>query len=446
MDSTSRRASSKPAAASTPSKRLTAPKSEASAPPPSVKVFPKGDYILVVVNRELITAGELSRRLESVVGQAEAAGATLPPPDQIRQQVLAAMIDEHILLTHSREWGPRIDEAELDRIVAAQAQQNQMTAAELNEQLRSQGSSLQAWRKNLRDQIQIERTRDRELQNRVKVTETEIDAFLAPRLDAAGASTQYNIAQILIKVPEAANDAQISEKRRLAEQALSRLNAGEPMAKLALELSEDESKNQAGELGLRAASRLPDIFVNAVRGLASGQIVPQILRTGAGFHILQLVERRSPTAIPMLQTRASHILQRPSKNLSREEIMQNLRHWRQQILSGQKTFEALAREFSQDGSASQGGDLGWSAPGSFVPEFESVMNQVPIGGISEPTVSRFGLHLIKVTERKETPVEIKKLRDMARMALREQKSEVALSEWLQELRSRAFIEYREVPQ
>lgn len=426
--------------------RLATPASEPPAPPYPVQASLKGDYIVVVVNRELITAGELARRIENVVRQAQAAGAPLPPPDQIQQQVLDAMIDEKILLSHSREWGPRIDDAELDRIVAAQAQQNQTTVAELKEQLRSEGSHLDAWRKNLRDQLQIERTRERELQNKVKITETEIDDFLDQRLEAAGAGTQYNVAQILIKVPEGASELQIIEKRRLAEQALSRLKAGESMMKLAAEISDDESKSRGGEFGLRTANRLPDVFVNAVRGLASGQIVPDILRTGAGFHVLQLVERRSPTAIPMLQTRASHILLRPSKSLRREEAMQNLSNWRKQILSGQKTFEALAREFSQDGSASQGGDLGWTISGSFVPEFESVMNQLAIGSISEPIVSRFGIHLIKVADRKETPVEIKKLRDMARLALREQKSEATLSDWLQELRSRAFIEYREVPQ
>ena len=405
-----------------------------------------GDYILVIVNREMITAGEVARRADNILNNTQASGGATPPLAELRQQALDALINERLMLSHARETGPRIDDAEIDRIIAAQAQQNQLSVSELKERLLAEGTDFNSLRSNLRDQLQVERVRDREVQSKVKVTDAEVDTFLEQRLQAAGIGPEYNIAQVLIRVPGDASDALVDEKRRLAETALQRLKNGEAMAAVALELSDDETKSKGGALGLRTASRLPDVFVERVRTLKAGDIAPEVLRTGAGFHVLQLVEQRSPTTVPMAQTRASHILLRASKDLSREAALRRLAEFRQQILSGRRSFESVAREYSQDGSAAQGGDLGWAMPGAFVPEFEVVMNALPAGGLSEPMVSRFGMHLIKVVDRQLVPVEIKKLRDMARTMLRAQKSEAAANEWMQELRSRAFIEHREVPQ
>ena len=407
---------------------------------------PAGDYILVIVNRELITAGEVARRVDNILNNAQASGGATPPLTELRQQVLDALINERLMLSHARETGPRIDDAEIDRIIATQAQQNQLSVSELKERLLAEGTDFNTLRSNLRDQLLVERVRDRELKSRLRITDAEVDTFLDERLQAAGIGLEYNIAQVLIRVPGDASDALVNDRRRVAETALQRLKTGEPMATVALELSDDETKNKGGALGLRTANRLPDVFVEKVQGLKAGDIAPEVLRTGAGFHVLQLIERRSPTSVPMAQTRASHILLRPAKDLSRDAALQRLAEFRQQILSGRRSFESVAREHSQDGSAAQGGDLGWNMPGAFVPEFEAVMNGLPAGGLSEPMVSRFGVHLIKVVDRQLVPVEMKKLRDMARNALREQKSEAATNEWMQELRSRAFIEYREVPQ
>lgn len=423
-----------------------APAPAAVAPSATGGETASGDYILVVVNRELITAGEVTRRLAIVTQNAQLNRTPLPPPAELRQQVLDSLIDERALVTYARETGQKVEDVELDRAVANQAQQSQLTLTQFRERLRAEGIDFNTFRNNLRDQLLVERVREREMQTRNKVSNAEIESLLAQKLRDAGVSNEYNVAQVLVKVPEGASDAVVAEKRQRAELALRRLQAGEPMAQVAAELSEDDNKDQGGALGLRPADRLPDVFVEQVRSLQSGEVAPSLLRTGAGFHVLQLVEQRSANALPMTQTRARHILLRPSNQLNREAAVRRLAELRKQIQTGGQSFEQLAREYSQDGSGPQGGDLGWTMQGTFVPEFETAMNALPLGGLSEPVVSRFGVHLIQVVDRRRVPVEVKQLRDMARNMLREQKFETAYAEWLQELRAQAYIEFREVPQ
>ena len=420
------------------------PPSEAASAPSGNGIA--GDYILVVVNRELITAGEVARRVAIVTQNAQLDQASLPPPAELRQQALDALIDERVLVTYARDMGQRVDDAELDRAVANQAQQNQLSLSQFKERLRASGIDFATFRNNLRDQIMVERVREREMQSRIRLTDADVENLLAQKLAEAGVSYEYNLAQVLVKVPEGASEAVVAEKRRRAEEAFARLKAGEPMASVALAYSEDENKDKGGAMGLRAADRLPDVFLDQVRNLKPGELAPSLLRTGAGFHVLQLVERRSPSMVPMTQTRARHILLRPSNQLSREVALRRLAEFKQQIQSGRQTFDQLARENSQDGSAAQGGDLGWTLQGSFVPEFENAMNALPLGGLSEPVVSRFGVHLIQVVDRRKVPVEVKQLREMVRNMLREQKFEAAYAEWLRELRAQAYIEFREVPQ
>ena len=185
--------------------------------------------------------------------------------------------------------------------------------------------------------------------------------------------------------------------------------------------------------------------MEVVRPLKAGEIAPALLRTGAGFHVLKLVERRDAGGLAIQQTRARHILLRPSAQLPQDAALRRLAEFKRQIVSGSKTFEQLARENSEDGSAAQGGDLGWASPGGFVPEFEDTMNAMTLNGISEPIVSRFGAHLIQVVGRRQVTLDTKQLREQARAALREQKFEEAYAEWIQELRARAYVELREPP-
>jgi peptidyl-prolyl cis-trans isomerase SurA len=405
-----------------------------------------GDYILAVVNQELVTAGELQLRLERVRDDAARARQDLPPEAQLRQQLLDLLIEERVQVTHARETGQRIDDAELDRAVTNVAVQNQLTLEQLRDKLRRDGTDFARFRSNVRDQMLTERVREREVASRIRIGDEEVDNFLDKRRDAASAEVQYNIAQILVTVPEGAGTSVQAQRRARAETARARVKAGESFEAVAKDISEDPNSAQGGALGMRLAERLPDTFVAAVRGLKAGEMAAELLRTGAGFHLLKLVDKREGGAFSVLQTRARHILLRPSQQLSQEAAQRRLAGFRQQVASGAKSFEQLARENSEDGSAPQGGDLGWVSPGAFVPEFEEAMSALEIGGMSEPVVSRFGVHLIQVTERRQVTLEPKQQREQARNVLREQKFEAAYAEWIRELRARAYVEMREPPQ
>lgn len=404
-----------------------------------------GDYILAVVNQELVTASELQSRLERVRADAARQRAKLPPEEQLKREVLDALIDDRVQLTHARESGTRIDDAELDRAVNNVAVQNQITMAQLRERLRKEGIDYTRFRNNVRDQLLTERVREREVQGRIRVTDAEIDALLDERRAAAHASAEYNIAQILVSVPDGASAEETARRRERAEGAKKRVAAGEAFETVARELSEDSNRAAGGAIGLRSAERLPDVFVETVRNLKPGEVAPELLRTGAGFHLLKLVDKREGDAFRITQTRARHILLRPSAQLNAEAAQRRLAGFKQQIESGKASFEALARENSEDGSAAQGGDLGWTNPGTFVPEFEEAMNRLAINGLSEPLVSRFGVHLIQVTERRQVTLDVKQQREQARNVLRERKFDEAYDEWLRELRARAYIEMREAP-
>ena len=405
-----------------------------------------GDYIVVIVNQELVTAGEIELRMARVRDNAARSGARLPPTDELRAQLLEALIDERVQIGYARDSGTRIDDSELDRAVANVAVQNQVTLAQLRERLRADGVDYGRFRTNVRDQMLVERVREREVQSRIRISEADIDAMIEKQRAAAGASAEYNVAQVLVGVPEGSTEAVLAERRRRAEAVLARVKGGESFEAVAREVSEDSNKAQGGVIGMRPAERLPDVFVARVRGLKAGEVAPELLRTEAGFHVLKLVERRDSAAFSITQTHARHILLRPSAQLSQDAAIRRLAEFKQQIQSGAKTFEQLAKENSEDPSAPQGGDLGWTSPGSFVPEFEETMTGLALGGISDPVVSRFGVHLIQVTERRQTALEPKQLREQARNVLREQKFEDAYAEWLRDLRARAYVERREAPQ
>ncbi|CAM5786566.1 peptidylprolyl isomerase [Rhizobacter fulvus] len=404
------------------------------------------DYIVAIVNQELVTNGELQARLARIREEAARTNQTLPPPAELRKQVLDALIDERVQVTNARETGPKIDEAEVDRAVANVAVQNQMTMPQLRARLQQQGMAYSTFRNNVRDQLAVERVREREVNQRIRITDSDIDALIEQRRAASGNGVQLNLAQILVTVPENASAEVVAQRRARAEAALARVRGGEDFIAVAREISEDGNKAQGGVIGLRQADRLPDVFVEAVRGLKSGEIAPTLLKSGAGFHVLKVITRQEGAAFSVQQTHARHILLRVSPQLSAEAAGRRLAEFKRQIVAGTKSFEQLARENSEDGSAQIGGDLGWTSPGTFVPEFEETMNALPINGISEPVLSRFGVHLIQVLERREVLLDAKQQREQARNVLREQKFEAAYLDWVRDLRGRAYIEMREAPQ
>lgn len=405
-----------------------------------------GDYIAAVVNQELVTAGEVESRVQRAQAEATRAGAKLPPEPELRRQALDSLIDERAIITAARDSGMKVDEFEIDRAVQSIAQQNQLTLDALRQRLQAEGMDYGRFRANLRDQIMMERLREREVYQRIKVSDEEIDRYLAARRDAAQADAETNIAQILVTVAEGLSPAELAARRKIAEDALARVRGGEDFAKVAAEISEDANRAKGGEIGMKPASRLPDLFVEAAKGLKPGEIAPALVRSGAGFHVIKLVDRKDVANGRVTQTRARHVLLRTSPQLNAQTAARRLSEYRKQIESGGKSFEDIARQYSEDGSAASGGDLGWASPGVMVPEFEQAMNELAIGGLSEPVTSRFGVHLIQVLERRDVAQEPKQQREQARNVLREQKFDQAYLDWTKELRSRAYVEFREPPQ
>ena len=404
-----------------------------------------GDYIAVIVNQELVTAGEVERRLERALAEA-GRGAKLPPEAELRRLALDALIDERVMIGSARDSGLRVDEPEVDRAVQSIAAQNQISLAVLRERLRAEGTDYGRFRANVRDQMMIERLREREVYQRIKISDEEIDRFIEQQRAAANADPETNIAQILVTVPDDADAATVAARRAVAELALARVNKGEAFEDVAKEVSEDGNRAAGGVIGLRPASRLPDAFVEATRALKPGEVGATLLRSGAGFHVLKLLERKETVVGRVTQTRARHVLLRTSPQLTAEVAARRLAEYRKQIESGKTPFEEIARQYSEDGSAAGGGDLGWAAPGVMVPEFETAMNVLPLNGLSAPVVSRFGVHLIQVLERRDVALELKQLREQARNVMREQRFDQAYLDWTKELRSRAYVEYREPPQ
>ncbi|PIM54863.1 molecular chaperone SurA [Roseateles chitinivorans] len=426
-----------------------APAASAAAAAPSRPVVEQrqlkpGDYIAAIVNTDIVAASEVIQRTERMREEARQRGQNVTN-ELLHKQALDSLIDERVVVTYARENGPRVDEPELDRVVANVATQNKLTMPELRQRLAAEGIDFKRFRENLRDQMLSERVREREVQGRIRVTDGDIDKYLDERQAALQGRAQLNVAQILVPVPEGAGPIVLAERKARAESALARVKAGEDFAKVAREVSEDANKNRGGEIGLRAADKLPDVFVDAVKDLKPGEVRPELLRSEAGFHVLKLIERQTGKASinVVVQTRARHILLRPSEQLSPEQATRRLVEFKRAIESGRATFEQLARANSEDGSAQEGGDLGWVSPGGFVPEFEQAMDALPLKGISDPVPSRFGIHLIQVMERRDVVLDNKQLREQARNALRERKYDDAYNDWMKEMRARAFIETRE---
>jgi peptidyl-prolyl cis-trans isomerase SurA len=405
-----------------------------------------GDYIVAVVNSELVTANEVEQRSARARDEARRSGARLPAGDALRKQVVDALIDERVLVTYARDSGIKVDEVELDRAVSSVAAANRISQPELRKRLQAEGIEFARFRSSLRDQILVERVREREVHARIRLSDADIDKFVEQQRGVAEAAAELNLAQILVTVPEGANEATVAERRARIDAAQARIRGGADFATVAREMSEDGNRANGGVIGMRPASRLPDLFVEATKGLKVGEVTAQPVKSGAGFHLIKVVDRSNGQAHRVTQTRARHILLRTSAQASAQDAARRLEDLKRQIEAGQRRFEDVAREVSEDGSAPAGGDLGWSSPGGFVPEFEEALNRLAPNAVSAPVLSRFGVHLIQVVERRQVELSDKEIRDQARTALREQKFDAAYQDWAKELRARAYIEMREPPQ
>lgn len=406
------------------------------------------DYIVAIVNSEPVTNSEVRARMVRIEQQLTQQGAALPPRDELARQVLERLIGEHAQLQVARDNGVKVDEAAIDAAVRNVAQQNQLEVAELRRRVEADGTTWAQFRNDMRDQILLTRVREREVDPTVKVTEQDIDQFIREQQDSTDLSSmEINLGQILIAVPENATPEQVSALQARAQQVLTRARAGEDFAKLAREFSDSRDKVTGGVLGLRVADRYPPLFVEATHSLPVGAFAP-LLRSGAGFHVLKVIEKKQAglPGVAVTQTRARHILLRTGNQVPESAAIARLADFKRRIEAGQADFAALARENSQDGSAKEGGELGWANPGQFVPEFEEVMNGLAPGQIAEPLVSRFGVHLIQVEERREATLSQREQRDIARNLVREKKLDEAYNNWVRDVRGRAYVELREPPQ
>ena len=401
------------------------------------------DYIVAVVDQEPITHVDVDKRVARIQETAPA-GSRLPPPDELRRQVLDALIDEKVQVSHSRNVGLSVADAEVVAAIEYIAAQNKLTLREMQRRMEADGLDYARYRASLREQILLQRLRDREVNARIQISDSDIDAFLATD-PAAQAETGLNLAHILIPVPEQATPAQIEAQQAKARQVQEQARSGANFNQLVRTHSADTyTKEQGGAFGMMPVSRLPDIFVAAVRNLKVGEVAP-VVRSNAGFHIIKLIERENSAEASYTQQRSRHILLRANPKESTQEQVARLAAIRKDIVGGSASFAQMARQYSQDGSAPNGGELGWASPGQFVPEFERALTSLQAGEISQPVVSRFGVHLIQLIERREVKLTEEQKREAARSVLRERRFESAYEDWARELRAAAWVEMRDAP-
>jgi peptidyl-prolyl cis-trans isomerase SurA len=408
----------------------------------------QADFIVAVVNSEPITNRDVQVLRQRLANEATARGGSKPDTKELTRLAIEQLINEKAQLQQARDAGIKIEDEAIDQAELNVAASNQLTREEMHKRLAQDGISLSTFREQLRTQLTLSRLREREIEGRVRVSDLEVEQFVREQLKAQAAQQppELNLGMILIAVPENSSE---SETKALSERAADiarRARGGENFAELAKSFSQTTDRGaNGGNMGLRPMDRYPELFVNATRHLNAGEVGAPV-RSAAGFHVLKVIERRQANNLLITQTRARHILLRPSAQMSETQAVAKLTEMRQAVVSGKADFAAVARQMSQDGSAQQGGDLGWANPGMFVPEFEQVMNRLRPGEVAEPLVSRFGVHLIEVTDRRNAPMSDQEQRTMARNALREKKLDEAYAAWVEDIRGRAYVEMREPPQ
>lgn len=419
-----------------------------SVPLPNVTSTQQADYIVALVNSEPITNHEVRMEAGRAAQQIAQQRGTQPDMAEVTRQVLERMIIEKAQLQWAKEGGMKVEETAVDQAEEGVARQNQITVTELRRRLRTEGVTPKQFRDQLRDQLLLVRVREREVSQRVRVSEPEIDQYLKDKANNPDPSAlETNLGQILVAVPDSATPPQVAALQDKAQKAMARARAGEDFTALAKQFSDSPDRDNGGQFGLRTADRYPQLFVDATQKLPVGG-VSEVVRSGAGFHVLKVLQRRVAGLPPTttVQNRASHILLRASAQLDEAAARAKLTDIKKRVEAGRADFAAEAKATSMDGSAANGGDLGWAGPGLFVPEFEEVLARLQPGQISEPFVSRYGMHIIKLNERKEVPLTEKEQRDFVRDILREKKTEENYATWSKDIRGRAYIEMREPPQ
>jgi len=398
------------------------------------------DHIVAVVNDEIITRQELNRRYAEVTRNLARQNTPMPPRDVIEKQLLERMVTELALQQHARTTGVRIDPALIERALQRIAAQNKLDMAGLAAALEREGQTLDSMRATIRNEMLIARARERDVDNRITVSDAEIEGYLQTQVQQ-GVETEYNFSHILVTVPENASSEQVQARRARAEDVLAQLASGVDFAQLSASHSDAPNALEGGAFGWRASGKMPALYAEALKPLQPGQVSP-LLRSGNGFHILKLHDKRGLDAtLSVSQTHVRHILIKTNEITSEADARTRLLQLKERIDNGVK-FDELARLHSEDGTASKGGDLGWINPGDTVPDFEKAMDALQPGQVSAPVQSPFGWHLIQVLERRDQDVTQERQKFVARQALRERKAAQAFEDWVRQIRDSAYVELR----
>ena len=400
------------------------------------------DKVVAIVDDDIVLNSELQQRMATINEQIAASGTQAPPQEIILQQVLERLISERLQLNMGYKAGIRITDEELNSAITRIVQSNGLSIAQYIAEIQSRGSTIALVREEIRNEMVIRRVQQGKVMRRIRISEQELDNFLTSEEGQFLTSPDVNVGQILLSVPTGSNKDDTDSILKRAMELQTEAANGTDFRQLAIANSADQSAIQGGDLGWRKMAQLPGVFIDAVDQLKLGQVSDPI-RSGAGFHLLKLYERRGGGEQLIEQHFARHILLKPSQIRDEKATIAELNELRNQVLAGDE-FADLSKQLSEDpGSALKGGELGWSTPGMFVPEFEETMNSIALNEISAPFASQFGWHILQVTERRDQDFSSEILRNRAQNMLRERKYEEELQVWLQEIRDEAFIEIKE---
>lgn len=399
------------------------------------------DRVVAIVDEDVVLESEFVDRKASIMERLRGQYQQLPPEDVLNKQILEQLILERIELSLAKRYEINIDEAEIDQAMANILQKNKMTQEQLEADLTRQGLNVDGLRRQLRNQLTINDLQRGVVNSRIKISEQDIDNFLASSDGKYATSPDYHIGHILIAVGSSANAEAVKAAENQANEIYEKLQKGADFAQMAISFSKDQAALQGGDIGWRKLAQLPELFGNQMAGLKPGQ-VSKPFRSGAGFHLLKNIEQRGGGAQMIEQTHARHILVKTSEIMDDRQARDKLLQLREQILKGDD-FAKLARENSEDtGSMLAGGDLGWSTPGMFVPAFEEAMAETAIGGISRPFKSQFGWHILQVLERRQTDMSDQMKRNQAANVLRSRRFDEELQLWMTQIRDEAYVEIK----
>ncbi|WP_438971204.1 peptidylprolyl isomerase [Methylophaga sp.] len=399
------------------------------------------DRIIAVVNDEVILESELMDMQQTVRQQLRQRDAAIPPGDVLSKQVLERLIMQRLQLQRADKVGVRVGDDALNAALKQIAANNNMDLRQFRDVLEDDGYNFSRFRDTIREEMIISRLRKSQVEDRVVVSDREVDNFLATQSIQGDGEIEYQLQHILVSMPEAASPEQVQEAQQQLKKIQSLLDEGGDFSEVAAGYSDGQNALEGGELGWRKQGELPSLFAGVVPELAVGE-VSEPLRSGSGFHLVRVKDKKSQEVHLVKQTLASHILIRTNELTSDEQAEKRLQQLRTRIEKGED-FAELARSHSEDtGSAIDGGSLGWTSPGVMVPEFEEKMESLAIGEMSDVFKSRFGWHLVKVMDRREQNMADEFKRNKAREQIRQRKIDEELESWLRAMRDEAYVEYR----